>query len=485
MSIHKKMFIFIPLLALLMSFVSYFIFNSSRNVQETYSVMMDRLLLYKQVSRESKEVMRYLNRYVIQLDAESYPELERHVKGLRELRRNIGEMEKNVSNTLQVENYVNMMDTFLDQTWELLTSMELDSKTKAVAYLQAEQTSRYIAEDGQALVDLELEHYRPLYEDIMGSNKRINRIGVYLVFTVAVLSVVISLWLSSSISGPIRRLVLTAKQISKGKWDTKAPDMHTGDEIGILCQTFNQMLDNIRDLMEKNVKSMEKDRLVKELELKTLQSQINPHFLFNTLNAVAKLAYLEGAEKTSDLTVSVSRLLRYNLQKLNHPVTLREEVEHAGEYMAIQKARFRERIRFETEIDEGALDQAVPCLTLQPILENALIHGVENMEEGALLMLRIASSGSRVLIEIKDNGAGMDAKTRTKLLHSWTEEVSAPFHSKAGSTGLGTANVFKRLHLFFDGGEQIDIESSLGGGTTVRFQLPVRTHSPGREEGHV
>lgn len=474
MSIHKKMFIFIPMLVLLMSFVSYFLFNSSRNVQESYSLMMNRVLLYKQVSRESKEVMRYLNRYVIQLDAESYSDLDRHTKLLRELRDEIGRLERNETNALQVENYLNMMDTFLDQSWELLTNMDQDSRMKAGAYIQAEQTAGFIGEDGQALVDLELEHYRPVYEDMMQANKRINELGVYLVFTVALLSFVIALWLSTSISIPIRRLVLTAKQISKGRLDTKAPELRTGDEIGILAQTFNQMLDNMQDLMAKNVQSVEKERLVKELELKMLQSQINPHFLFNTLNAIAKLAYIEGAEKTSDLTVSVSRLLRYNLQKLDHPVTLRDEVEHAMEYVAIQKARFRERIRFVTDIDGDALEQTVPCLTLQPILENAVIHGIEDMEEGAELKLGIHMEDAHITVEITDNGAGMDERNRLHLLDSVAEDAPAPHRGKRETTGIGTANVFKRLHLFYDGMERIEVESGLGEGTTVRFILPIR-----------
>jgi sensor histidine kinase YesM len=475
MSIRSKLFIFIPLLVLLMSFVSYFLFESGKNVQESYYLMMDRILLYKQVSKESKEVMRYLNRYVIQIDEESYPDLRKHLGALEGLRDHLVNMEKNEVNALPIQNYQNMIDTFQEQSRGMIGGKEESSNAKAGAYLQAEQISRYIGEDGQALVDLEMEHYRPIYENIMLTTAKMNKLGLYLVFTVALLSIVFSLWLSSSISGPIRRLVLTAKLISKGKLDTKAPELSTGDEIGILCQTFNRMLDNIQELMDKNMKGLMKDRLVKELELKALQSQINPHFLFNTLNAIAKLAYIEGAEKTSDLTVSVSRLLRYNLQKLDHPVTLRDEVQHALEYLAIQKARFRDRIQFVTEIDERAMEQIIPCLTLQPILENALVHGIEDMEEGALLKLGIACREDRVLIEIADNGAGMSEDIRTMLLQSIVKDVPRPHRGKEQSTGLGTVNVFKRLQLFYDGMQSIEIISAEGEGTTIRFYLPLST----------
>lgn len=475
MSIRQKMFLFIPLLVMLMSFVSFFLFESSKNVQESYYLMMNRILLYKQISQEARENVRYLNRFVIQMDLVSYPELERHLEALRDLREQLKGLEKNEVNSLPIRNYQNMIDTFLEQVGEMISGMDQqDSNAKAGAYLRTEQISRYIGEDGQTLVDLELEHYRPLYQEIMETTKKLNKLGVYLVFTVALLSIVFSFWLSSSIAGPIRRLVLTAKQISKGKLDTKAPEMKTSDEIGILCQTFNHMLDNIQDLMAKNMKSLEKDRLVKELELKALQSQINPHFLFNTLNAIAKLAYIEGAEKTSDLTVSVSRLLRYNLQKLDQAVTLRDEVEHAMEYLSIQKARFRDRIAFVTDIDERALDQVVPCLTLQPILENALVHGIEGIEEGAVLKLSIACQDRIVQIEIADNGVGMSEETRNLLLKSVLEEVPRQ-GGKGHSTGLGTHNVFKRLQIFFDGKQLIEIESEEGQGTTVRIKLPFIT----------
>ncbi len=142
------------------------------------------------------------------------------------------------------------------------------------------------------------------------------------------------------------------------------------------------MQDNLKELIVKEKESLEKDRLVKELELEVLQNQINPHFLFNSLNVLSKLALIEGAEKTSDLTVTMSNLLRYNLRKLDRPVTLRDEVEHTKEYFTIQQARFRDRIRFVTEIDEGGLDVFVPTLTLQPLLKMSLSMALKEWKKG-------------------------------------------------------------------------------------------------------
>ncbi|MEC0333148.1 sensor histidine kinase [Paenibacillus macerans] len=476
MSIRRKLFLFIPLLVLLMSSVSFFLFESGKNVQESYHLMMKRILLYKEVSYEVGEIMRAMNRFIMQVDTESLPEVERHLNAVRTLRADLDGLETIGGSALPLVNYRNIVDTFLEQAEDMIDQIGgEDSGTMAGKYIEAEQTQRFIREEAQELVDLELEQYKPIYEDMMYATDKLNRLGIMLVVTAAGFSILLALWLSSSITGPIRRLVATAKQISKGRMDTKAPESDRNDEISILCRAFNGMIDNIQRLMAENINNLEKDRLVKELELKTLQSQINPHFLFNTLNSISKLAYIEGAPKTSDLAVSVSRLLRYNLQKLDQAVPLREEVQHVGEYMNIQKARFRDRIKFELDVDERALDGIVPCLTLQPILENAFVHGIEQMEEGALLQLAIRlSEEGNVEIEIRDNGAGMSRETVERLLRSVREEAPR-FGGKGQSTGLGTHNVFKRLHLFFDGRQQIDIDSKEGAGTTVKFTLPYRT----------
>lgn len=476
MTIRKKLFTVIPLLVLLLSSVSFFLFESGKTVQESYHLMMNRILLYKEVSYEVGENMRSMNRYIMQMDAESMPEVIKHLNNVKMLRGELDSLATIGPSDLPLVNYRNIIDTFIEQAEAMISRMDdQDSGTMAGQYIEAERTERFIREEAQGLVDLELEEYKPIYKEMMFTSERLNTLGILLVITVAALSILLALWLSKSITEPIRRLVATAKQISKGRMDMKAPESDSHDEISILCRAFNGMIDNIQRLMAENMDSLEKDRLVKELELKTLQSQINPHFLFNTLNSISKLAYIEGAARTSDLAVSVSRLLRYNLQKLDQAVPLREEVEHVTEYINIQKARFRDRIEFVMDIDERALDCMIPCLTLQPILENAFVHGIEQMEAGAMLKLGIKYTEESVEIEIRDNGVGMSEEMANMLLQSIREESPRYGGRKGQSTGLGTHNVFKRLHLFFDGQERIEIDSAEGAGTAVLFTLPFRT----------
>ncbi|UHA60361.1 histidine kinase [Metabacillus litoralis] len=281
------------------------------------------------------------------------------------------------------------------------------------------------------------------------------------------------MWLSRSISVPIDRLVEKAKQISKGNLDIETIDLtKTKDEIGILGQAFHQMLKDLKHYISQHIQVIESNRLVKELELRALQSQINPHFLFNTLNIISKLAFIEGAERTSDLTVSASNLIRYNLRKLDKPVTLKDELDHIKEYLTIQKARFQDRVSFEYDIDESVLNQMIPSLTLQPILENAFVHGIEEKETGGRIKITVKGISSGVFIELSDNGNGMDEKIRQKLLNYMNEDEPSTLSTTTKSTGLGTINVFKRLSLFYGDELEINIKSYKDVGTSVIFRLP-------------
>lgn len=159
-------------------------------------------------------------------------------------------------------------------------------------------------------------------------------------------------------------------------------EVQSNDELKVLGDAFNHMRLNIHSLVQEIKDQSELDQLLKEMELKHLQNQINPHFLFNTLNAVSKMAYLEDANATSSLIDSVAAILRHSLGEIDTHVTLGDEVAIVGDYFNIQKSRFSERVQFITEIDETCLAIKIPRLTLQPLVENAFIHGIEEREEG-------------------------------------------------------------------------------------------------------
>lgn len=483
MNMRRMLFIVIPLMFLLNNAVSFFVFQSGRTVQQSYNMMLDRVLLYKQIDEKTRENLRAINVHIMDRSTDSLRAYQTESSELKALQSSLSAEQAISSTELTVRSYRHMLDTFIAQEQSVMDA--LGSRTPlayAASYAEAEKTAAFIQEEAYQLIDQELSYYQPLYKKILVQTDVMNHWGIAVFVLNTVISVLFAYWISLRITRPIKELVHTAEEISHGNLQVVPPRMSAHDEFRILSEAFGQMQENLKLLIQKEKEGSEKDRLVKELELAVLQNQINPHFLFNSLNVLSKLALIEGAERTSDLTVSMSNLLRYNLRQLDRPVPLRDEVEHAKEYFVIQQARFRERIRFETEIDEAGLDVLVPVLTLQPIIENVFVHAIEGMEEGAVIKLSIECKPDETWVSISDNGAGMSEDVRESLLHYDEEPPSnRDNHEKSHSTGLGTRNVFKRLELFYDQKDLVSIQSEPGLGTTVLIRIP----GTGKGAGHV
>jgi sensor histidine kinase YesM len=471
MSIRTKLFTFLISIVVLMNLVTFFIFQSGRTIQDSYSLMMDRILLYKQISNLTEDNLRHLGNYLVNQNQAAYSDFFNRKQELRDLKAKLDRQNRNDQRAVAVQNFSHLVQSFFEAEDAIIGILySPNNRNYADKFVEMEKTAGYIQEEDQRLVDQELSFYQPLYKQMLLYTGRMNALGQSLLIVDLMLCIVFALWLASSITRPIANLVQAALQVSMGNLDVNPLTPPRNDEIGILTRSFRHMLSSLKELLVKNQEIMEKDRLVKELEIKALQSQINPHFLFNTLNALSKLALLEGAEKTSDLTVSVSNLLRYNLRKLDRPVTLRDEFEHAKEYFSIQQARFRGRVTFETHIDDELLDLPIPSMTLQPILENAFVHGIEGMESGACIRLDMLRNGETAVISISDNGAGMSEEKRYSLMHF--SSGFATDSDNGQSTGLGSRNVYRRLQLFYGQDDLVSIDSKEEKGTTVTIRIP-------------
>jgi phosphopantetheinyl transferase (holo-ACP synthase) len=213
---------------------------------------------------------------------------------------------------------------------------------------------------------------------------------------------------------------------------------------------------------------------LKEAQLKALESQVNPHFLFNTINIIAKLAFLEGATETETMAYALADLMRYSLRSSslsNGLVQLRDEIQHARQYLLIQSKRFRDRLELNFEIDEMALAIRVPPLSLQPIIENAFVHGLERSERPGQFLLSVQKAREYVVISVQDNGVGISREQIHKLLGEEPRDVSD--HWSAHTTGLGLKHVRDRLRYYYGAKCQLVIESEPGSGTTVRLLLPL------------
>ena len=210
---------------------------------------------------------------------------------------------------------------------------------------------------------------------------------------------------------------------------------------------------------------------LKDARLKYLQAQINPHFLFNTLNAGAQLAMMEGADRTYDYVQKVAQFYRYNMKKSEETVTIRDEIEMVDSYMYILNVRFAGDIHYEKKIDPTLLSVEMPGMILQPIVENCVNHGIREMGSRGRICLSVYQVEDVVCISVKDNGIGMSRETIEKVMNgSYREEGIS-----AGSNGIGMDNVISRMKLFTKNEDVMAISSEgEGKGTEVFLYLSDR-----------
>lgn len=310
----------------------------------------------------------------------------------------------------------------------------------------------------------------------------------YLNVLVIIFSVLFNIFLAVlfayRLTKPIVELAYAADKIAAGNFDIKPVVRKDDDEISILANAFNKMTANIKSyideirkkaemetrLKKQEMENLQMKNLLKEAQLKSLQSQINPHFLFNTLNTASQLAMMDGADQSSEFIENAAQLFRYNLRKLDEPITLEEEIDHVMKYMYIIQVRFGERVEFHTEVDQTLLNVKVPCTIIQPIVENAFIHGLSNLDVNGIISLVVRGDDEKILIDVIDNGAGMDEAGINALLTSIDPDMM-----NRHVTGLGVYNVVNRLKLFYnieDIRDIIEIESEIGRGTKVTLKIP-------------
>lgn len=381
-SIRSKLITYFFVFVILFNIVATAIFLSSNQLMKTYNSSFERFLLFNSISQKTNELIEKVNRFVVERDSHDVIDFQ---KIRREIENEKIKLTKKMDgiDPYQLKKYENVIDTLIVEGELTIGFAIRDNIDMYNDHLEeAQNTAIYLKEITLDLIDLELTEYQSFYQQLNERNDAFRQFIIYLFLTSVLLAVFFALWFSKELNEPIQVLTNMAREVSAGKLDGKTIEIQSNDEMKILGEAFNQMRGNIRELIQEMQKKSEQEQLMKELELKHLQNQVNPHFLFNTLNTISRMAFLENADQTTRLIESVSSLLRYSLGDLEKSVPLREEVKVVKDYFYIQQTRFFDRITFHTDIDEGCLDTRVPRLILQPLVENAFIHGIEGREEG-------------------------------------------------------------------------------------------------------
>ena len=270
------------------------------------------------------------------------------------------------------------------------------------------------------------------------------------------------------VTRPLQRMARTMARVEQGEFGVRVPITPTRDEVGRLSRVFNTMLDSLERLITQVYEAQLRE---KDAQLLALQTQINPHFLFNTLNSMRALSRKRQAEAVATVAELLAELFRYSMSNWNEPVPLHEELAHVTNYVTIQRARFGARFTFDCDVPAELMSALVVKLSIQPLVENAISHGLDRRRDGLTVVVRACRDQAALHIEVVDNGYGIDAQTLARL----DKTIAYPLATAqlpTADVGIGIINIDRRIKLLF--GEQfgVAIHVNHGVGTTVALQLP-------------
>ena len=303
-------------------------------------------------------------------------------------------------------------------------------------------------------------------EELLRRSNEAQSIYVLVAMGLMAVALFFSRFVAKSITLPIQRLCDSMERVQEGDFSVSDIVVDSENEIGSLTKSFNVMTQRIHELMAQNIREQEAKR---KSELKALQSQINPHFLYNTLDSIIWMTEGKKNEEVVLMTASLARLLRQSISNEDELVSIGQEIEYARGYLTIQKMRYKDKLEFRIEVEPSILNIRLIKLVLQPVIENAIYHGLKYKESRGLLLVKGFMKNGNAVLQVIDDGVGMDQET---LDHIY-ERHKVDYHSN----GVGIYNVQKRLQLYYGNEYGIVYESKPGEGTTATITIP------GQQEG--
>lgn len=289
--------------------------------------------------------------------------------------------------------------------------------------------------------------------------------GIFLaVSIVGVIIVILVVNFSRQITRPIKKLSDSMMSVESGDFSVHV-ETHSKDEIGMLSGNFNTMVKEINDLIKSIQTAEEKRRIA---ELKALQAQINPHFLYNTLDSIIWLSRIGTTEQVVQLTEALTNLFRISISKGRDIITIEEELKHVENYIIIQKIRYQDEFDYSVQCDPALFKYMTMKLILQPLVENAIYHGIKTAAEPGFISVSVYEDGDDVVFEVKDRGLGMPPEIMENLKRMLGNEASGG--KSSGSYGL--VNINDRIKILFGLGYGITFTSTYGEGSTFWIRIP-------------
>ena len=309
---------------------------------------------------------------------------------------------------------------------------------------------------------------------------------IFINFTLIMLVIVVEMGsvMKESIAKPVRELSQEAQRIARSDFSGEDIHVENRDDLGELVSIFNDM----KHAMEENIQTIQENHRMTELlqqeklensemekrlnanRLELLKSQINPHFLFNTLNMIGSMADLEDAPTTEKMTQSLAQLFRYNLNTREQIVPIDMELRIAENYMYLQKMRFGSRIQYQVNTPEDVSHIRIPSFTMQPLVENAIVHGLSKKEQGGTVSVTVTEDPTTEIVTllIEDDGLGISEERLSAL----NARMHNPEENKTARIGIGLGNIYRRIRTLYPEGGDLSIDAKEGVGTRITLTIP-------------
>jgi len=509
LSIRTKLMTFFSILIIIISVLNVYILTNIYRYMDIYTRELEKTAQVHLLEKKIVECGNAFESWVVRNSREALTDYHRQIPEVwsawGDVNRSSGEL---LDARFQISAIRYAFLAYIETTGEAEEQVDVNRDIFIDRFLRTRRLSGFMTEYLKELLDIRLSESSRTHAVQLERVNSIRLVSFFGIGGIALLMMFFGTIFSGSISRPLRTLADHSKRMAEGELTVDEIHLSYRDEIGILTRSFNRMRRKInsmiqsledkveieKKLREDELKIAEMNRSLQEAQFLSLQSQINPHFLFNTLNTISRTSLFEKAPETVRLIEALSKVLRYTLNEQNKVVPMSEEVKILEDYMHIQQSRYGKRLGYRTDFSVPLDEVKLPIFTLQPLVENAIKYGIEPSEEGgevrisahyadgshldtASLQKKSAydSEGVRkgkkdIIIKIEDTGIGIDEETLKRL--SVPRESSLSGHS----SGIGISNVRRRLSLVYRRANSLSIERRPEGGTVIQIIIPGSAH---------
>lgn len=476
LSIRSKLLIYFFVIIFFVSAFNVYLNNNNYKTMDQFNETMTNYYMINELLVKTQSNKRQLDNFIRNRDQEQLAVYQTTELEINQLIEDLYERFTSREAYFSMNAIKNSVASY-QEFWKIaIEQRQNEVESYYLAQYRGEDIYEYTEGYIQELLYVSLREGNSLYNELAAEAEVMRRISLFLIVGVFLFALIFAALFSNYIVRPIKDLATASRQMAEGNLDVNEVHIGSKDEVGVLADSFNTMSSSIRDyvedlkqkvviekkLHEEEMAIIRMEHLLQASEFQALQSQVNPHFLFNTLNTISRTAMFEKADDTVKLIQALSNLQRYRVKNSEQIVSLEEEMWLINEYIYLQKMRFKDRLNFVVALDGDLSAIEMPVFTLQPLIENSIIHGIEPKIEGGTVRIKIRYKVDKTVITITDTGMGITQEQLAILVNKSRLKTS---------DRIGVANVYNRFKLHYGNRGHFRMYSKKGMGTMIRLTI--------------